>query len=87
MSLLSTNDYKTLREALLHHEEKSLLRASRDISVKATTIPVGEPWDVDMVLRIQMERNHIIQIQNFRTVEAAKQQIDSWEKRRHKLPL
>jgi len=81
MNLLSANDFKTLREAVLLREEKCLIRTLRDISVRAMTFQVGPPWPVDMVIQIQMEKGNISWIQNFTTVEAAKKQIDRWEER------
>lgn len=83
MNLLSSNDFKTLREALMNGEETYLIRTLRDTTVSARTCRVGPPWDVDMILQIQMEKGSISWIQNFKTVDTAKEYMDSWEARFH----
>ena len=81
MSLLSAGDYRSLKEAMRNHEEISLTRTKSDITVTASTCRVSPPWDVDMVIHIRLEQGNVTYLQNFKTVDAAKQNIHSWQKR------
>ena len=79
MSLLSANDFKFLKDCLLHREEKTLEKNIRDISIKARTLRAEPPWDVSMILQIQVEKGNVAFIQNFKSTEEAKQRLRSWE--------
>ena len=81
MSLLSVGDYRTLKEAMRNHEEISLTRTMRDVTITASTCRVSPPWDVDMVIHIRLEQGNVTYLQNFKTVDAAKKNIHSWQKR------
>ena len=81
MSLLSANDFRSLKEATRNHEEISLTRTKRDVTITASTCRVRPPWDVDMVIQIRLEQGNVTYLQNFKTVDAAKQRIHSWQKR------
>ena len=80
MNLLSANDFDALTNAMGRHEELSLWRSLGDVIVRARTVPVSSPWQVDMVLQIQMERGNISWIKNFTTAEAAKEHMESWNR-------
>ena len=81
MSLLSAGDYRDLKEAMRNREEISLTRTKRDVTVTASTCRVSPPWDVDMVIHIRLEQGNVTHLQNFKTVDAAKQSVHSWQKR------
>ena len=81
MSLLSAGDYRDLKEAMRNREEISLTRKKRDVTVTASTCRVSPPWDVDMVIHIRLEQGNVTYLQNFKTVDAAKQSVHSWQKR------
>ena len=81
MSLLSAGDYRTLKEAMRNHEEISLTRTMRDVTITASTCRVSPPWDVDMVVHIRLEQGNVTYLQNFKTVDAAKESIHIWKKR------
>ena len=83
MNLLSTNDFKFLKEAMILREEKFLIRTFRDLTVSAQTCRVDPPWTVDMIVQIRMEKGHISWVQNFKSVDAAKEYMDRWEERFH----
>ena len=79
MELLSANDFKFLKECMLHQEEKTMEKNIRDLSIKASTHRVNPPWDVGMVLQIRMDKGNITYIQCFKSIEEAKQRVKSWE--------
>lgn len=82
MNLLSSNDFKTLREAMLRGEEICLIRILGNITVNAATYRVQRPpWDVDIILQIRLEKGNITYIQNFKSVEEARLQVNSWLER------
>jgi hypothetical protein len=82
MGLLSANDFNALKEAMRYGEEIKLTRTLRDITITAGTYRVKKPpWDVDMIIQVRFEQGNITYIQNFKTVEAAKQQVYSWQTR------
>ena len=81
MSLLSAGDYRFLKEAMRNHEEISLTRTMRDVTITASTCRVSPPWDVDMVVQVRLEQGNVTYLQNFKTVEAAKQSVHNWQKR------
>ena len=81
MNLLSAGDYRSLKEAMRKREEISLTRTKRDVTITASTCRVTPPWDVDMVVQIRLERGNVTYLQNFKTVDAAKQGIHSWQTR------
>ena len=80
MSLFSANDFRSLKEAMRNHEEISLTRTKRGVTGTASTCRVRPPWDVDMVIQIRLEKGNVTYLQNFKTVEAAKQSVHSWQK-------
>lgn len=81
MSLLSAGDYRALKEAMRNREEISLTKTKRDVTITASTCRVTPPWDVDMVVQIRLEQGNVTYLQNFKTVDAAKQGIYSWQTR------
>ncbi len=83
MNLLSANDFDTLSNAMRRHEEVSLWRSLGKVIVRARTLQVSTPWQVDMILQIQMERGNIVWTQNFINTADAKKQMDSWNRMFH----
>lgn len=82
MGLLSANDFNALQEAMRCGEEVSIPRTLRDITITAATYRVkNPPWDVDIIIQIRIGQGNITYIQNFKTVEAAKQQVYHWQTR------
>ena len=79
MSLLSANDFKFLKDCLLHREEKTLEKNIRDIKIKAATLRAEPPWDVGMILQIRVEKGNVAYIQNFKSIEEAKKRVKNWE--------
>lgn len=73
MSLLSSNDFDALRRAMYRGDEICMVRQLRDLEVTAKTCPVTYPWTVSMVIQIQVKKGQYSWIQNFETVEEAKQ--------------
>ena len=83
MNLLSTNDFKALKEAMLRREEICLVRTFRDLIVSASTCKAAPPWTEDMIVQVRMEKGHVSWIQNFKSADTAKKYMDSWEDRFH----
>lgn len=83
MNLLSANDFDALSNALQRGEEIYLWRSLGDVIVRARTLKVSAPWQVDMILQIQMERGNISWTQNFINTADAKKQMDGWNKMFH----
>lgn len=83
MNLLSTNDFKALKEAMTLREKKCLIRTFRGLTVSAETCRVDPPWTVDMIVQIRMEKGNISWVQNFKSVDTAKEYMDRWEERFH----
>ena len=81
MNLFSANDFRSLKEAMRNHEEISLTRTKRDVTITASTCRVRPPWDVDMVIQIRLEQGNVTYLQTFKTVEDAKRSIHGWQKR------
>ena len=73
MSLLSANDFDALRRALYRRDEICMVRRMGDLEVTAKTCPVTYPWTVAMVIQIQVQKGQYSWIQNFETIEAAKE--------------
>jgi len=80
LNLLSENDFKTIRSAMMRCEEINLLRTLGDISVLAKTCFADDPWSVPMILQIQMKKGKYKCIQNFERVEDAQPQLDEWDR-------
>lgn len=83
MNLLSANDFDALSSAMRRGEEVSLWRSLGKVIVRARTLKVSTPWQVDMILQIQMERGNIVWIQNFINTADAKKQMDGWNRMFH----
>ena len=81
MNLLSANDFDALGNAMKRGEELFLWRTLKDVTVRAKTLRVAEPWEEDMILQVQMEKGHIIWTQNFGSTREAREQMDRWNRR------
>lgn len=71
MNLLSDNDLKTLQTALDSKLEITMTRTLGEITVTARTCRVGPPWPewVHTILQVRRTEGHIVQLQNFASIE------------------
>ena len=81
MNLLSDNDIDALKNAMLRHQETYMLRTLGDVVVRARTLRAEPPWQVDMIVQIQMEHGNVAWTQNFVDAEDAKRELERCFKR------
>ena len=72
MSLLSSNDFKVLGDALRKHKQITLERTLGGVRVIARTRELPPSWEKECGIQVRIEYLDYIWLQNFDNVDAAR---------------
>lgn len=75
MSLLSSNDFKVLGDALRKHHSITLERTLGNVHIEARTMMLPEAWEKGFGIQMRVQVGGMLWIQTFDNVDAARRMM------------